>query len=431
MKMNQIIKKLFAIILTLSVALGQNAELITQKINVENAIRDKVSVTINKLVNRNDYVIIVNARMDLKPSFQMNDDNQKKSNNQSMYNPIPGLLPTVPKQNIQEPKTNGSFNYSTDKYLLYGLDIAVYLDEDVSSGMLQQNITKLVLDAIPEIIDCDDCIRFETMQMNNNTDSNFQNMIQKIEKLEQEKRDGEQEIIDWKFEQLEEQLIIAEDARKEWETQARERERQRDVADSVRLAELQKIEKEYRSKQDSLYQLTSFKLDKAIQSRIDSDAETKAQLIDIIKKGISNDSGKDQFSDVVTSDVPEDLSMQNAPSGQSNMVLYIVGSVILLLLLTLLFIVLRNQKKTPVYLKPKSVSDNQSASSNPAPVVPHTPIETSANMNSDVKRSELNSLRQSAVSMSVGQKDGATQIVKDWLSTESGSENSDGSEEEK
>ena len=171
---------MFAIILTLSVVLGQNAELITQKINVENAIRDKVSVTINKLVNRNDYVIIVNARMDLKPSFQMNDTNQKNSNSQSMYNPIPGLLPTVPKQNIQEPKTNGSFNYSTDKYLLYGLDIAVYLDEDVSSGMLQQNITKLVLDAIPEIIDCDDCIRFETMQMNNNTDSNFQNMIQKL-----------------------------------------------------------------------------------------------------------------------------------------------------------------------------------------------------------------------------------------------------------
>ena len=104
--MNQRIKKLFAIILTLSVALGQNAELITQKINVENAIRDKVSVTINKLVNRNDYVIIVNARMDLKPSFQMNDVNQKKSNSQSMYNPIPGVLPTLPKQNIQEPQTN-------------------------------------------------------------------------------------------------------------------------------------------------------------------------------------------------------------------------------------------------------------------------------------------------------------------------------------
>ena len=61
--------------------------------------------------------------------------------------------------------------------------------------MLQQNITKLVLDAIPEIIDCDDCIRFETMQMNNNTDSNFQNMIQKIEKLEQEKEMGNKKLL--------------------------------------------------------------------------------------------------------------------------------------------------------------------------------------------------------------------------------------------
>ena len=113
------------------------------------------------------------------------------------------------------------------------------------------------------------------------------------------------------------------------------------------------------------------------------------------------------------------------------MVLYIVGSVILLLLLTLLFIVLRNQKKPPVYLKPKSVNDGQSASDPVTPVVSHTATETSANMNSDVQRSELNSLRQSAVSMSVGQKDGATQIVKDWLSTESGTENSDASEEEK
>ena len=55
---------------------------------------------------------------------------------------------------------------------------------------------------------------------------------------------------------LEEKYNTAEDARKEWEAQAREREVQRDRADSIRMVELQKIEKEYRSKQDSLYQLT-------------------------------------------------------------------------------------------------------------------------------------------------------------------------------
>ena len=358
--MNQIAKNFLSIMTVFFLLFGtilcQNAELITQKINVENAIRDKVSVTINKLVDRNDYVIIVNARMDLKPSFQLeaaNTDDQTQSNKTTSYNPIPGLLPTVPMQNIQEPEDNSAFNYSTDKYLLYGLDIAVYLDEEASTGALQQNISRLVLEAIPEIIDCDDCIRFETMQMNNKTESSYQDMIDQIETLEKEKRDGEQQIVDWRFEQLEEQLTIAEDARQEWENQAREREKQRDRADSIRLAELQKIEKEYRSKQDSLYQLTSFKLDKAIQSRIDSDAETKAQLIDIIKKGINNDS-EEKFSDVITSDSTEDLSMQTTSSSPSNMIIGIVAAIILLLLMFLLFVVIRNQKRSPVYLKPKT-----------------------------------------------------------------------------
>ena len=406
-----------------STILCQNAELITQKINVENAIRDKVSVTINKLVNRNDFVIIVNARMDLKPSFQLeNNNNSENSSSNTSYNPIPGLLPTVPLQNIQEPKGNSAFNYSTDKYLLYGLDIAVYLDEDISSGALQQNINRLVLDAIPEIIDCDDCIRFETMQMDNSTDSNYQEMINKVEELEKEKRDAEEQIINWKFDQLEEQLTLAEDARNEWEAQAREREKQRDRADSVTLAELKEIEKEYRAKQDALYEMTSFKLDKAIQSRMDSDAETKAELIDIIKNQINNDD-----ADVVTSDTPTDLEMQKSPYGENNLILYIVGSIILLLLMALLFIVIRNQKPTPVYLKPKSHSNNTESGKIE---ITQSPANTFANENPDVKRSELNSLRQSAVSMGVGQKDGATQIVKDWINTESVTDDSDDLEQE-
>ena len=47
--------------------------------------------------------------------------------------------------------------------------------------------------------------------------------------------------------------------------------------------------------------------------------------------------------------------------------------------------------------------------------------DTAANENDDVMRSELKSLRQSAVAMSVSQKAGANEIVKDWL--ESSDEN--------
>ena len=82
--MNNKIKFYFISIILLlnSFVFTQNAELITQKINVENAIRDKVSVMITKLVNRDDFVIIVNARMDQKPSFQVNSTENSKNREQ-------------------------------------------------------------------------------------------------------------------------------------------------------------------------------------------------------------------------------------------------------------------------------------------------------------------------------------------------------------
>ena len=93
--MNQIQKTFIKSILSLFILTAwlfpQNVELITQKINVENAIRDKVNVTINKLLEQSQYVIIVNARMDLK-AFSLSDDNNgqsTQSNNGSSYSDIP------------------------------------------------------------------------------------------------------------------------------------------------------------------------------------------------------------------------------------------------------------------------------------------------------------------------------------------------------
>ena len=116
--------------------------------------------------------------------------------------------------------------------------------------------------------------------------------------------------------------------------------------------------------------------------------------------------------------------MKKASSNSNNLLIWIVVSVILLLLMILLFVVIRNQKQTPVYLKPKNGEPKDITAQ------PKRPVETYAEESSDVKRSELNSLRQSAVSMSVGQKDGATQIVKDWLETESSDSSDDAEAEE-
>ena len=56
---------------------------------------------------------------------------------------------------------------------------------------------------------------------------------------------------------------------------------------------------------------------------------------------------------------------------------------------------------------------------------------TQANENDDVKKTELHSLRQKAVSMSVSEKAGANQIVQDWLGDTESEESEDNQETQK
>ena len=424
--MNQFKKSLFiqiaCFMLTISNVFTQNAELITQKINVENAIRDKVNVTVSKLLDQSKFVIIVNARMDVKAFSLDKNNNTNDAAKTSYYSPIPGLLPTVP-QNIKSPTS--TYKYSTDKYLLYGLDIAIYLEEAASSGSMQQNIKRLVEDAIPEIADCDDCIRFETMNMGNSANSTYDDLLAKIEKLESDKRDAESAILNWKFDELEKQLALSEDARAEWADQARQRERARQMSDSLRMVNLEKIEKEYRKKQDSLYLITSVKLDEAVRGRIESSSALTDKLIDIIKTGIDSNADKDLLGG--------DLGPDRGEKGfSSSTLLWLILFVIIGLLGFVLYLVSRN--KQTVYLKPKQVnpttnqqgpiSSNQNDTVNniesQKPDMNFETTQTQANQNTDVVQAELKDLRQSAVAMSVSQKDGANQIVQDWLDTDSG-----------
>jgi len=88
--------------------------------------------------------------------------------------------------------------------------------------------------------------------------------------------------------------------------------------------------------------------------------------------------------------------------------------------------------KQPVYLKPKGGKQNkqETLSENVSSANPVQFSSTQANENDDVKKTELQSLKQKAVSMSVSEKAGANQIVQDWLG-DTESEDSDDSETQK
>jgi len=405
--------------LFLSVIFSQKADLITQKINVENAIRSKVEHTVNKFLDEAQYIILVNATLDLKP-LSMESVNTKKGKKTSTpgYSYIPGI-PT--KQNIYQPEPgSGSFQFSTDVHYLYGLTITIYIDETITTGGLQQNIKTLVLKNIPEIADCDDCVLFESVDLSSKTTggSRFDELNERINKLEEEKRAAEARLIEWKQDKLQEQLDKSERARVDWENQARNREDQRREEDALRLSSLQKIEQEYRDKQDSLYILTSIKLDEALRGRIVSEENTKKELLGLIKMQIQGENiGNDHVSDDTRSDLytKRPTMVSNAFSGQMWLIIAVVV-ILLIILFTLL-----SKNKGPIYLKPKETKGNNQPSE--ATQAAGSFPQTNANENEEVQRSELHSLRQSAVSMSVSEKAGANEIVQDWLNDGTGEKN--------
>ena len=99
----------FSLLLTFSY--GQKAELITQQINVENAIRGKVENTVNKFLDASQYIVLVNARLEFKPismgSLEQSDMDYKDQDS-SPYSLIPGLdMPGIPtKQKIYQQDAN-------------------------------------------------------------------------------------------------------------------------------------------------------------------------------------------------------------------------------------------------------------------------------------------------------------------------------------
>ena len=178
------------------------------------------------------------------------------------------------------------------------------------------------------------------------------------------------------------------------------------------------------------------KIDTVISARIESETETKKDLIDIIKYGQGNLEDEDNKGI---------LGMKGGPSSDSTLIYLGLGSIIFFMLLLLVF---KKNKQEVVYLKPKldakkkpkkneviekeNIPETVEAKVEDVSAVQKPPINPFATMafeDENVIRAELKALRQSAVSMSVNQREGATQIVKDWLSdggTESEAEGDEG-----
>ena len=433
--MRNFTKIFLMILIAMNFSYGQNAELISQQITIENAIKGKVDVVINKFLKPSEYLTIVNARLDFKPlslkSVEQKEDPANQSSSQ--YSVIPGLMPSIPTQQSLYRQSNQSseLSFSGEKYILYQLEIIIYLDESVSTGSLQTNLSTVVMQNLKEV-DCENCIRFETLELpgqdeeSASNDSNLQSLLDEIDSLKKTMRDSQLKIKDSQINELEDINAKYLDEIQGFQDHLKEQDRIRQEAEELRMTRLEQNERNYRAKQDSLYVLTSIKLDEAVRGRIQSEETTKKELLSVIKMQIQGEELEGSVSDNTQSDLFTKTPTSGKRGMSSQMWLMIL---ILLLLLAILLVVITRGKQT-VYLKPKNNNGNNLGFSS-ANTAPAEFGATQANENDDVKKTELQSLRQKAVSMSVSEKAGANQIVQDWLGDTESEESDDNQETQK
>ena len=435
--MKNFTKIFLMILMVMNLSQSQNAELISQQITIENAIKNKVDAVINKFLKPSEYLTIVNARLDFKPLSLKSVDQQQTQGTQSssQYSVIPGLMPSIPTEQSLYKQSNQSqdLSFSGEKYILYQLEIIIYLDESVSTGSLQTNLSTVVMQNLKEV-DCENCIRFETLELPGQdggsvaNDANLQSLLDEIDSLKETMRNSQLEIKDSQINELEDINAKYLDEIQGFQDHLKEQDRIRQEAEELRMARLEENERNYRGKQDSLYVLTSIKLDEAVRGRIQSEETTKKELLNVIKMQIQGEEMEGGVSDNTQSD----LFTKTPSSGKSGMSSQMWLMILILLLLAILLVVILKGKQT-VYLKPKKNNENQ-LDAQPLKTAGPSSVEfvaTQANENDDVKKTELQSLRQKAVSMSVSEKAGANQIVQDWLGDTEPEESDDNQDNQK
>ena len=146
-----------------------------------------------------------------------------------------------------------------------------------------------------------------------------------------------------------------------------------------------------------------------MESKIKSDSVIISEQMSILKHQTTGDKSW--------------LGMQIG-EGNSSIMGYVLIIFLVISLIVVTFLAANNKKPKTVYLKPKNkkgtktkkTSDKNKSDSEEnndtesASVAPPPPRQ-----DEDAIRSEIRSLRQTAVSLTVGEKEGASALIKEWL----------------
>tara|TARA_Y100000996_G_scaffold318676_1_gene254818 strand:- start:2378 stop:3718 length:1341 start_codon:yes stop_codon:yes gene_type:complete len=437
----------FFIFLALQIVNAKEAKIFLKQVELEKVYTAKVTNFLDKMFDSSDYYVFADVQLvekskeEEKVVDKKKEEESQESSDPFGYTFIEGLgldggsLPTIPGGSASQPTKKAKMN-DDDEYIMTGLKISVYLSENIYNVESRETITNFVNTNIQEIRNCFDCFVLDKMP-SKYTSKNSENLqaaydsqasahsaisalrdslkwavFQQEQKTLRDELARLQENDSREIELLERQIDEATSAREFWEDQEARRKVLQNNLDSLKFISLIEIEKEYRAKTNELLDNMTSDYEQTVQARLDDAKDTEERLFSLLESNSKNTAGKG-----------DDVELESW-TGTSGFGLLPTIVIIAVVLIAIVLLILKLNKKKVVYLKPKHT---------PEPPAPQsfTPPPTESNENADVMRSEIRSLRQSAVTMSAGQRDGASQIISDWLDESSGDGDSDDNTEDK
>ena len=467
-RINRLLKYGFVLGLILSMGLGQSNGYLAQKLMIENNLRKRISDALEKVIDNRKYVIDVSVDLEISSAFENQTTYSPNGGIESLKAaedmlsatdspprgsvglPIPGFDFTA-EAPTEEPRSNPETTpmdspvednvvsrtqteMRPSMASVRNMEISIIIQEGAAPELIE-NIRQVVMVASRFDRPRGDVLSIMTASFKERRDEKsaeqvlLKNIAEKLESLEsQRERLGE---VDWKqelenykdseAERRQEDRLYFQSKLAEFETAARDQSygQEREAMlrqDSVRLQALN----------EEIQNLKSFLGTADLSDSSTTQAQSSVQ--EKIEEKASLDS---QISEklAMLDKVQSDLDNQPRGGGNNGMIIFvsILGAIVIILIVVLVMLLMNKPKQQmpPPWMmypprRPKkkvSVSEEKiNASEPPAqPTVQAAAPLTPAPEDVAVLQSEVNDMKQAVVSMSVGQPQAATKIVKDWI----------------
>ena len=361
------------------------------KFQIENNLNAKISNVIGNFYNNNQFAVTSNISL---IGSNSSSNNSVASSFGALE--LEGILPAVPQ------KTKDGVMTEQNDYKIQIEDITVWLDYELDVINAQQNIKKFLFESIDWLEDCDNCLKFRSKafpgsnQIMNSAPSNSFNSTRNVA--------------------TEDDIRILED----------------------NIAYLtEQVDKYAENNGNEKNQWMVDFLNRALQEEKELNSNLSDQIIENAQNVIRRDSSIIMNTTMGQKEIAETAMKENSRivekvsdnQFENNRYMLIVLFVLIGIVVLLVLLSFFNKGPKTVYLKPKNhdINPNSSAdnvgeeqngneSSVRSPQVNTIETEmTKAYEDDSVIQSDLKTIKQSAVKMSVGQKQEASQILKDWL----------------